>query len=337
MTFAQPFWLLLLALLPLLILMRRRERPQGLPLSTLRLLDGDMERRPRAFRRTLWGLRLATLAFVIVALARPQGLGRWVAQKHYGIDIMLALDLSGSMRAEDFQPDNRLEAAKRVLKDFIARNSQDRFGVVGFAGHSLTFCPLTTDTAMVSQLIDRIGFGSIGQDGTAIGDGIGTCLYRLEDRHAKSRIIVLFSDGENNSGYLKPLDAAAMARARGVKIYTVGVGRPGGAPIPLYDSFGRQYYVRNRDGSLFLPQIDETTLRQIAEMTGGRYFRATDTNSMEAAYRAISHLERSKISQPRRRIPIDEFEGWLLAALAAFGVELLLGLRWGTILRGRHV
>lgn len=337
MILAQPLWLLLLAILPILLIMRLRQRPQGIPLSTLRLLDAEVERRPRWIRQALWFLRLATFALLIVALARPQGIGRWIEEKRYGIDLMLALDLSGSMRAEDFQPANRLEAAKRVLREFVAKNVENRIGLVGFAGHSLTLCPLTTDTGMVTQLIDRIGFDSVGQDGTAIGDGIGNCLYRLEDRHAKSRVIVLFSDGENNSGYLKPLDAAAMARSRGVKIYTIAVGRPGGAPIPLNDSFGRKVYVRNRDGSLFLPKMDENTLEKIAEITGGRYFRATDTASMAAAYAEIAKLERSEIPINRHRVPTEAFGTWLLVALVLFGAELTYSSRVGTIMRGSHV
>lgn len=337
MTFENPFWLLLLALIPGLIFLRLSQRPQGIPLSTLRLLDAEVERRPRWVRKALWALRLGTFVLLILALARPQGAGRWVEDKRYGIDLMLALDLSGSMRAEDFQPANRLEAAKRVLAEFVAKNTENRIGLVGFAGHSLTLCPLTTDTAMVASLIERIGFDSVGQDGTAIGEGIGNCLYRLEDQHAKSRVIVLFSDGENNSGYLSPLDAAAMAKARGIKIYTIAVGRPGGAPIPFLDSFGRKTYVRNRDGSLFLPPMDEGTLHRIADVTGGRYFRATDTSSMAAAYAEIAKLERSEIPINRHRVPTDLFMAWLGAALVLFGAELTFSSRWGTILRGRHV
>lgn len=337
MTFAQPFWLLLLLLIPFLVYLRRSQRPQGIPLSTLRLLDAEVERRPRWVRQAMWALRLGALVLLIVALARPQGEGRWVEDKRYGIDLMLALDLSGSMRAEDFQPANRLEAAKRVLAEFVAQNTENRIGLVGFAGHSLTLCPLTTDTAMVAHLIERINFDSVGQDGTAIGDGIGNCLYRLEDQQAKSRVIVLFSDGENNSGYLSPMDAAAMAKSRGVKIYTIAVGKPGGAPIPFQDSFGRKTYVRNRDGSLFLPPMDEAALRRIADVTGGRYFRATDTRSMAAAYAEIAKLERSEIPVNRHRIPTDLFWVWLSAALLLIGAELALSRRWGTILRGRHV
>jgi len=299
------------------------------------LLSGLVPARPRRWPQILLGLRLLALAVLIVALARPQGEGRWIEEKRYGIDIMLALDISGSMRAEDFQPANRIEAAKHVLKEFIARNAENRIGLVAFAGRSLTLCPLTTDTRTVSDLVDRISFDTVDQDGTAIGDGIGNCLYRLEDRSAKSRIIVLLSDGENNSGYLQPLDAARMAASRRVRIYTVAVGKPGGAPIPLVDAFGRRFYVRNRDGSLFLPQIDEATLARIAQVTGGRYFRATDTPALESAYREIASLERSEMPVQRHRIPTDLSGAWIAFGLLLLASEFALSTGLASILRGR--
>ncbi|HEY9899383.1 MAG TPA: VWA domain-containing protein [Pantanalinema sp.] len=333
MTLAQPIWLLCALLIPLAIALLRRKRPAGIPLSTFRLL-ADADKRPRRLGLVLAALRLSALALVVIALARPQGPGRWFEEKRYGIDMMLALDISGSMRAEDFQPANRLEVAKRVLKDFVAKNAEHRLGLVAFAGRSLTLCPLTTDAQAVSQLVDRIGFDSVGQDGTAIGDGIGNSLYRLAENEGKSKVIVLMSDGENNSGYLQPLDAAAMAKARGVKVYTIAVGRPGGAPIPLTDSFGRKVYVRNRDGSLFLPKMDEQVLARIAEMTGGRYFRATDSRGLEAAYAAIAQLEKSELPAQRHRVPSENYFGWVLAALFLVGVEVLLSTGVGSVLRG---
>lgn len=335
MTFSQPIWLLAALLIPLAIALLRRKRPAGIPLSTFRLL-ADADQRPKRLGVILAALRLAALALVVIALCRPQGPGRWFEEKRYGIDMMLALDISGSMRAEDFQPANRLVVAKRVLKDFVAKNAEHRLGLVAFAGRSLTLCPLTIDSKAVSDLVDRIGFDSVGQDGTAIGDGIGNCLYRLADHSGKSRVIVLMSDGENNSGYLQPLDAAAMAKARGVRIYTIAVGRPGGAPIPLTDAFGRKVYVRNRDGSLFLPKMDEVVLAKIAEMTGGRYFRATDSRGLEAAYAAIAKLEKSELPVQRHRVPSERYFGWVLAALLLVGCEVLLSAGVGSVLRGER-
>lgn len=335
MSLAQPAWLLLLVLLPGIAWLGLGRKRGGIPLSTFQLLADVATDRPERLRHLLLGLRLFALALLIVGLARPQGAGRWVEQKRFGLDMMLALDISGSMRAEDFQPANRMEAAKRVLKEFIAKNADNRIGLVAFAGRSLTLCPLTTDTAAVAQLVDRVNFDSVGQDGTAIGDGIGNCLYRLEDRSAKSRVIVLLSDGANNSGYLQPLDAARMARARHVKIYTVAVGRPGGAPIPFVDGFGRKVYVRNRDGSLFLPQMDEMALARIAQITGGRYFRATDTSSLEAAYRDIAAMERSEIPVERHRVPTELAYGWIFLGLALLMSEFALTSGLASILRGR--
>lgn len=333
MSFAQPGWLVLLLAIPLEVLWRSRRPAQGVPLSTFRLLDAR-DARPRFWPRLLIGLRMLAIALLVIALARPQGEGRWITRERFGIDVMLALDLSGSMRAEDFQPANRLEAAKRVLTDFVAKNAEHRIGLVGFAGRSLTLCPLTTDTRAVAGVIARVGFSSVGQDGTAIGDGLGNCLYRLQDRSAKSRIIVLLSDGENNAGYLRPADAAAMARARGVRVYTIAIGKPGGAPIPLVDSFGRKVYVRNRDGSLFLPRMNEAALAAIATTTGGRYFRATDTRALEAAYAEIARLERSAIPADKTRVPSEQYPAWLLAGLLVLVLEFGLVGGLGSVLRG---
>lgn len=334
MTFAQPAWLLALALLPLLVWLQGRPKHQGIPLSTFRLLEGDVRRAPRWVGMVVRALQVLALACMVLALARPQGAGTWIEEKRFGIDLMLALDISGSMRAEDFQPANRLEAAKRVLKEFIAKNAEHRLGLVVFAGRSLTMCPLTTDTQVVSQVVDRVGFDSVGIDGTAIGDGIGNSLYRLEDRAAKSRVIVLLSDGANNSGYLQPMAAANMARARGVKIYTIAVGSLGGAPIPLVDAFGRKVYVRNRDGTLYLPKMDERALMSIATVTGGRFFRATDTRSLSEAYAAIAKLERSEIPVSRHRVPTELFGAFAAAALVLVGLQILLAVGAGSILRG---
>ncbi|HEY9857059.1 MAG TPA: VWA domain-containing protein [Stenomitos sp.] len=334
MTFAQPAWLLLLVLVPLLLWLQRRPKHQGIPLSTFRLLEGDARRAPRWVGLTLRGLQVGVVVAMVVAMARPQGAGTWIEQKRFGIDIMLALDISGSMRAEDFQPANRLEAAKRVLKEFIAKNAENRLGLVVFAGRSLTMCPLTTDTQVVAQVVDRVNFDSVGIDGTAIGDGIGNSLYRLEDRSAKSRVIVLLSDGANNSGYLQPMAAASMARARKVKVYTIAVGSPGGAPIPLVDSFGRKVYVHNRDGSLYLPKMDEQTLMAIAQETGGRFFRATDTRTLSEAYAEIAKLERSEIPVERHRVPTELFGSCVAVALLLLGLQIALAAGAGSILRG---
>jgi Ca-activated chloride channel family protein len=335
----------LLGLLPVLAWLLLTRKPKGLPLSTYGLLDAGDGKRAKRNRLLTVSLRLMAIACVIVALARPQAPGRWIEEKQLGIDLMLALDVSGSMRAEDFQPENRLSAAKRVLKDFVQRNADNRIGLVAFAGRSVTLSPLTTDTPIVQQAIDRIRFGVAGQDGTAIGDGIGNSLYRLEDQSAKSRVIVLLSDGENNSGYLAPLQAAAMAKAKGVKIYTIAVGKPGGAPVPavdsngreLIDSSGRKVYLRNRDGSQFLTAMDEVTLERIAQLTGGRYFRVTDTASLQAAYAEIAKLERSELPAERRQVPDERYPWALGIGLLLVAVETLVSRgNWLVLQGGKH-
>lgn len=346
MSLASPLWLLALGIIPILAWLLLTRTPRGLPLSTFSLLEPESGQRARRNRLLTVGLRLGAIACVILALARPQAPGRWIEQKQLGIDIMLALDVSGSMRAEDFQPENRLAAAKRVLKDFVARNSSNRIGLVAFAGRSVTLCPLTTDIPVVVQAVDRIRFGVAGQDGTAIGDGIGNSLYRLEDRSAKSRVIVLLSDGENNSGYLQPLQAASMAKAKGVKIYTVAVGKPGGAPVPAVDRDGREIrdpltnekvFIRNRDGTLYVTAMDEAALERIATLTGGRYFRATDTAGLQAAYAEIAKLERTEIPTDRRRVP-DDLYPWLLGlGLLLLATELSLTRgTWLVLQGGKH-
>lgn len=345
MTLASPAWLLLLGLLPVLAWLMLTRKPKGLPLSTYGLLDSSAGKRARRNRILSTALRLAAIACVIIALARPQAPGRWIEEKQLGIDLMLALDVSGSMRAEDFQPENRLAAAKRVLKDFVRRNAGNRIGLVAFAGRSVTLCPLTTDTPIVEQAIDRIQFGVAGQDGTAIGDGIGNSLYRLEDQSAKSRVIVLLSDGENNSGYLQPLQAAAMAKAKGVKIYTIAVGKPGGAAVPavdrhgreMIDASGRKIYLRNRDGTPFLTTMDEVTLERIAQITDGRYFRVTDTASLQAAYDEIAKLERTEIPAERRQVPDERYPWPLGLGLVLVAAEVLISRgNWLVLQGGRH-
>ena len=250
-----------------------------------------------------------------------------------GIDVMLALDLSGSMRAEDFQPENRLEVARRVLRDFVSRSPEHRIGLVAFAGRSVTLCPLTTDHAALLSTLDRVDFETVGQDGTAIGDGLGNALYRLGERGAKSRIIVMLSDGENNSGYLVPADATRMARARGVRVYTIAIGRPGGAPIPIIDEFGRKTYLRNRDGSLVVPRMDEAALKSIAERTGGRYFRATDPALLLQAYREIAHLERSRITVAGQQQREDRTAWPLAIALLLLLAETFFRVGPASVLR----
>ncbi len=245
-------------------------------------------------RKYLIGLKLAAIFFIIIALARPQAGQRSEEIEAKGIDIMLALDVSGSMQAEDFKPKNRLTVAKRVLQDFVKGRKSDRIGLVVFAGESFTQCPLTLDYNIIIEYMKQIKFGMI-QDGTAIGMAIANCVNRLRYSKAKSKVIILLTDGENNAGAIDPLTAAQAAEALNIKIYTVGVGKIGGAPIPyIHPIFGKQYY-RNPDGTLYLTKLDADTLRQIAHITDGKYFRATDSESLKRIYEKIDKLEKTKI------------------------------------------
>ena len=332
-----PELLLLLALVPALAVAAwaARRLRRGLRLSTAALARPLSSRAARLVGPAHWAFRLAALGLVVVAIARPQWGATWQEERQLGVDIMLALDISGSMRAEDFQPENRLVAAKQVIGEFIAKSAGHRLGLVVFAGRSLTSAPLTTDHEMVKDALARVDFHSIKQDGTAIGDAIGNSLYRLKEDNAKGKVVVLFTDGENNSGYLDPIKAAGMARVKNVRIHTIAVGRPGGAPIPLQNAFGQKVYLRDSDGNLILPQINEESLRRIASITGGQYFRATDTRALRAVYDEINRMEKSEFEVKKRLLVEERFHPWLLGALLLLLVQFVLGARRWRVLEAR--
>ncbi|MBN1898928.1 MAG: VWA domain-containing protein [Spirochaetes bacterium] len=247
---------------------------------------------------------------MILALARPQAGQRSLETEMRGIDIMLALDISGSMMAEDFKPNNRLTVAKKVLSDFVKGRKTDRMGLVIFAGESFTQSPLTFDYNIILDYLKQIRFGMI-DDGTAIGMALANCVNRLKPSRAKSKVIILLTDGENNSGLIDPVTAAQAASAMNIKIYTVGVGKLGGAPIPFFHPrFGKQYF-RNEDGSFVLTKLDEKTLKEIAFITSGKYFRATDAGSLKRIYQKIDSLEKTKI-KARQFFQYNELFGFLL-------------------------
>lgn len=240
------------------------------------------------------GFRVAALALVVIALARPQAGIKGEEVLSEGIDIVLAIDISGSMKAEDFKPLNRIHVAKQVVADFIKGRKSDRIGMVVFAGRSFTQCPLTLDYGVLLRLLDQVDTGMI-EDGTAIGMGIATSVNRLRKSTVKSKVIILLTDGVNNTGEIDPITAAKMAQALGIKVYAVAVGKEGGAPIPVDDSFFGRTYARNPDGSLVLTEIDEATMKDIAQITGGAYFRATDPSTLADIYRRIGLLERTEV------------------------------------------
>jgi Ca-activated chloride channel family protein len=271
--------------------------------------------------------RGAVLVLLVLALMRPQfGMEHEIVNRQ-GIDIMLALDISGSMAAEDFKP-SRLVAAKTITERFINGLSDHRIGLVVFAGLSLTQCPLTLDYGVITELLRRTDLRMIKVDGTAIGDAVINAVYKFKKTPGEKRdqVIVLLTDGENNSGVVDPLEAAKIAGERGIRMYTIGVGSIEGAPIPVDTPRGKQY-ARNPDGSLLIPKIDEQLLKDMAYMTKGQYFRATDNQALEKIYTTIATLEKGKLDINRTIQYSERFYWFLAPALALFAIEVFLRAR----------
>ena len=255
------------------------------------------------------------MALLIVVLARPQSTDSWSSSSTEGIDIMLSMDISGSMLAQDLKP-NRLEAAKDVAASFINGRPNDNIGLVVFSAESFTQCPLTTDHTVLLNLFKDIQSGMI-QDGTAIGLGLANAVSRIKDSQAKSKVIILLTDGSNNAGEIAPVTAAEIAKTFGVRVYTIGVGTQGMAPYPFQTAFGVQY--QN------IPvEIDEATLKQIASITGGQYFRATDNASLKEIYAEIDQMEKTKISVQEFSKKQEEYKNWALLVFALLLIEILL-------------
>lgn len=264
-------------------------------------------------------LRLLVITLLILVIARPQSTTRTHQISVEGIDIMIALDISGSMLAEDFSP-NRMEAAKQTAIDFIDMRPGDRIGVSVFSGESFTLCPLTTDHALIKELTKKVGPGMV-RDGTAIGDGLATAINRLRDSEAESRVIVLLTDGINNTGAIDPLTAADIAALYDIRVYTIGVGSSGPVPYPFETPFGIQY----RDVEI---PVDEELLQSIAGITGGEYFWAETQNALEKVYDEINRLETSVIEHREYARVHDMFLPFLLLAIALFMLEFVLRNTW---------
>jgi Ca-activated chloride channel homolog len=260
-------------------------------------------------------LRCAAIAAIAIVLARPQSTDSWENSTTYGIDIMLALDISSSMLAEDLKP-NRLEASKNVAMSFISSRPYDRIGLVIFSGETFTQCPLTTDQAVLLNLFREVKCGMI-EDGTAIGMGLATSVARLRESGSKSKIVILLTDGMSNQGEIDPMTAAEIAQTFGVRVYTVGVGTRGLAPYPVETPFGKQY--RNME-----VDIDEPMLKEIARLTGGAYFRATDNESLKGIYEEIDKLEKSRVEVNKFSRKNEEFKVFALLALLMLLAEFLL-------------
>lgn len=317
-TFANPAFLWGLLLIPATIVwyvFRHKKQEASVRFSDM----NGFERLPKSWkvygRHLLFALRMAALALLIVALARPQSSSTSQTSNIEGIDIILAQDVSGSMLARDLKPD-RLEASKKVAADFVEGRPTDRMGLVVFAGESFTQVPLTTDHGIMLNMLKELKNGMI-DDGTAIGDGLATAINRLKDSEAISKVIILLTDGMNTAGSVDPYTAAEMAKLYGIRVYTIGVGSYGTAPFPVQTIFGTQYQQMK-------VEIDEKLLTTIANNSGGKYFRATSNQKLDDIYAEIDKLERSKIEVTEFRHLHEEFYPLVAWALVLLLLEFIL-------------
>ena len=315
MRFQDPLFLLLLLALPALVyryIQEEKRKKGSIRFSDIRRLKAIRPSSALKLRHSVFILRLLALTLLIVAMARPQS-GRHSREVlTEGVDMILALDVSGSMAAMDFKPKTRLEAAKDVVREFIEGRENDQIGMVVFAGQSYTQCPLTLDYGILLGLLDHVHIGMI-EDGTAIGTAIANCVNRLRESKAKSKVVILLTDGVNNKGEIDPITAAKIARTMKVKIYTIGVGTKGKAPFKVDDAFGTRYRWMETE-------IDEESLQQIASLTDAKYYRAMDERKLKAIYEEIGKLEKTKI-KTREYTQYNERCGYLL--WPALGLLLL--------------
>ncbi len=323
MEFANKEYLLLLVLLiPYLIwylMYRKKSEP------TMRMSDTNAYRfAPRSWKVTLMPLqpllRMAVFVLVVLVLARPQTQNSWKNQTVEGIDIMLAMDVSTSMLAEDLKP-NRIEAAKQVAAEFINGRPNDNIGLTIFAGEAFTQCPMTVDHAVLLNMFQNVSSDiaakGIIEDGTAIGMGLANAISRLKDSQAKSKVIILLTDGSNNRGEVSPLTAAEMAKSFGIRVYTIGIGTNGTAPYPVQGAFGKQYIN-------VAVEIDENVLRQIAQTASGQYYRATSNSKLKEVYEEIDKLERTKLQVKEFSKNQEEYQPYALALLLCLLLSILL-------------
>ena len=323
-SFEHPWMLLGLLLVPLLAawwIWRYRKQEAALQHSNISLFDGVKKSLRARLRWLPYALRVVAVGAMVIALARPQSQLSRQEMTVEGIDIVMAMDLSGSMLAEDFKP-NRLEAAKNVAADFIEGRRTDRMGLVVFAGEAFTQVPLTIDHQVLLKQLGNLKSGTM-RDGTALGDGLATAINRIKDSEAKSKVIILLTDGVNNQGSMDPLSAAEIAAMYNIRLYTIGVGSLGKAPYPFRDQFGRVHY-QNID-----VEIDEPLMRQMSQATSdGRYFRATNKKALKEIFDQIDEMEKSKIDVTQYAQTKDEYAFWLWLAFIALIAEALLKWVW---------
>ncbi|MDB4901796.1 MAG: hypothetical protein JWQ63_1077 [Mucilaginibacter sp.] len=323
--FAHPVFLWLFIIIPIMIAyyIWREQKLQGsLSISAVKGFSFSQKSIVPRLRHAGIVLRSLAIAALIIALARPQSSLSWQNTTTEGIDIVIASDISGSMLAEDFQP-NRLEAGKNIAIDFIKNRPDDRIGLVIFSGESFTQCPLTIDHDVLVNLFKDVKNGMIN-DGTAIGMGLATAVNRLKDSEAKSKVVILLTDGSNNAGSISPITAADIAKQFNVRVYTVGIGTKGYAPYPVQTPFGIQYQRIPVD-------VDEGTLTKIADITGGKYFRATDNETLKHIYEQIDKLEKAKIDVTQYHKKTEMFLPFALIALFFLLSEFIIK---NTLLKG---
>jgi len=316
-TFGQPWLLFLFLIIPILIYWKFNQGKKQIAAIGISSTKGLANSRSwkNTFQQFPFIFRLLALSCIIVALARPQTKFDETQTEGEGIDIILAIDVSGSMTAQDFTP-NRMEAAKKVAEDFVDNRPSDRIGVVIFAGESFTICPLTTDHYVLKSQISQIRNGLL-EDGTAIGSGLATSVDRLRNSKAKSKVVILLTDGMNNGGLIDPATALEIAKTFHVKVYTIGVGTDGYAPTPVSTPLG--IVMQNQKVS-----IDENLLKNIAQHTGGEYFRATDNKSLESIYKQIDKMEKSKVEITTFHRYSEKFYPFIFAAMALLLIEIIL-------------
>lgn len=307
---AYPIYLLLLSVIPLLVLWHlylNRHGKRFILYSSKQIIRDSNYTVKTFFIKSLVYIKLFALVLFIAALARPQQLNYFDKENHEGVDILLTLDVSGSMASEDFKPRNRLEVAKAVIADFIQKRTNDRIGLVIFAGISYTKCPITVDHDMLKVTLNDTTLNEVGEDGTALGMALATSVNRIRHTKSKSKIIILLTDGINNRGEIDPRDAAEIAQTFNIKVYTIGVGTRGKARHPVTDAYGRKQYV------MVDVQIDEELLKEIANKTGGLYFRATDQEQLRQIFSEIDRWEKTQITTKRFHTSKELYHYFLLA------------------------